>query len=125
MDGSRSGQLRFQLSAAPQPPYICAITSAHRDSRTEGSMATHAFLSHVTEDAKLVARLKTDLDADEPISWLARERLMPGDDWMFEIRRAIAEGTFFIACFSAASAARERSVMNKEVLLAIDELQQR
>lgn len=88
-------------------------------------MATHAFLSHVTEDAKLVDRLKSDLESGGQIVWLARDRMLPGDRWMSEIREAISTGTFFIACYSAESVARAETVMNDEILIAIEHLRRR
>ena len=38
---------------------------------------------------------------------------------------AIADGDFFIACFSAEYQARDRSYMNEELILAVDELRKR
>lgn len=91
-----------------------------------GELATrHVFMSHVSEDARSVKRLARELEKGGVEIWLGDERIPPGVQWRTAIRDAIRAGMFFIACFSAHSAARESSYMNDELLAAIDELRQR
>jgi hypothetical protein len=85
----------------------------------------HVFISYVREDSLAVRRLADDLKAAGVEVWLDRERLLPGVRWEAAIRQAIRQGSFFIACFSAHYAAREKSYMNEELVIAIDELRQR
>jgi class 3 adenylate cyclase len=54
--------------------------------------------------------------------WLDREQIRPGERWQIAIRRAIEDGAFFVACFSAAHAARDRSYMNVELAIAVEQL---
>jgi prophage maintenance system killer protein len=85
----------------------------------------HAFLSYVRENAATVDRLASDLTARGVLVWLDRERIMPGQRWRDAIRDGIRSGDVFIACFSAEYLARDRSYMNEELTLAIEELRQR
>lgn len=86
----------------------------------------HAFISYVREDKARVDRLQQALeDAGVPV-WRDTRDLWPGQDWRSVIRRAISEDAMvFLACFSDASATRESSYQNEELLLGIDQLRQR
>jgi len=87
-------------------------------------MKKHVFISYVHEDAEHAIRLSNEL-ADYGIQvWLDRKDIAPGVRWRFAIRKAINDGAFFIACFSTAYTSRERSYMNEELSLAIEQLRQ-
>lgn len=88
-------------------------------------MQRHVFLSYVRENATLADRLVTDLQGRGVSVWLDRERLVPGQRWRDAIRAAIRGGDLFIACFSREYLARDRSYMNEELMVAIEELRQR
>lgn len=83
------------------------------------------FLSYVRENATVVDTLVKDLKARGVSVWLDRERLVPGQRWRDAIRTAIRGGDLFIACFSREYLARDRSYMNEELMVAIEELRQR
>jgi uncharacterized LabA/DUF88 family protein len=85
----------------------------------------HVFLSHVREDAERVERLAAELEARGIGTWIDRHRIRPGQRWQKAIEDAIRSGAFFVACFSKAFAARGRSYMNEELLLAIEEVRLR
>lgn len=85
----------------------------------------HIFVSYVREDEVAVSRLASELEAVEFSVWLDRTRLAAGVRWKDEIRRAIGSGAAFLACFSPASEARDRSYMREELALACDELRLR
>jgi hypothetical protein len=86
----------------------------------------HAFISYVREDAHHVDQLQQALEAAGISVWRDTEALWPGEDWRQKIRHAITDNALvFIACFSSHSAARAKSYQNEELLLAIDQLQQR
>lgn len=58
--------------------------------------------------------------------WRDTSSLWPGQDWRVMIRRAITDDALaFIACFSEASLAREKSYQNEELILAIEQLRLR
>ncbi|MBZ5618916.1 MAG: toll/interleukin-1 receptor domain-containing protein [Acidobacteriia bacterium] len=85
----------------------------------------NVFISYVSEDRDKVLQLAGALKQADVAVWLDRTSLKPGHRWKDTIRQAINEGDFFIACFSQAYSARERTYMNEELTLAIEELRQR
>ena len=88
---------------------------------TEGD-SQHVFISYVREDSDNVDRLCAVLEAAQIPYWRDRTALAPGDAWKAKIRTAIQKGALvFLACFSEHSRAREKSTMNEELTLAVDE----
>lgn len=85
----------------------------------------HVFISYVREDSADVDKLAEQLRHAGVHVWLDRTDLNVGDRWKDSIRTAIRKGEYFIACFSPAYASRERTYMNEELLVAIDELRLR
>jgi class 3 adenylate cyclase len=79
-------------------------------------------VSYVRDDQRKVDELCTIFKQNDIAVWLDREKIRPGERWQVAIRRAIEEGAFFIACFSTAYNAREKSYMNVELTIAIDQL---
>lgn len=89
------------------------------------SGAKHVFISYVREDSAAVDGLCAVLDAAQIPYWRDRSALGPGDAWRAKIRQAIREGSLvFLGCFSENSRARDKSYMNEELTLAIDEFRQ-
>ena len=86
---------------------------------------SHVFISYVRENQKLVDRLCAELRSHGIEVWLDRESIDIGVRWKTAIRSAIKSGAYFIACFSSEYASRERTYMNEELNLAIDELRMR
>jgi TIR domain len=88
--------------------------------------AGHAFISYVHEDAKHVDRVERVLRAAGIPVWRDTADLWPGEDWKLKIRKAITNNSLvFIACFSAASEARDVSYQNEELLLAVEQFRLR
>jgi len=88
--------------------------------------AGHAFISYVHEDAKHVDRVERVLRAAGIPVWRDTADLWPGEDWKLKIRKAITNNSLvFIACFSAASEARDVSYQNDELLLAVEQFRLR
>ena len=71
---------------------------------------------------EIVDRLYQELKAYGIQVWLDRNDIDPGSRWEQAIRRAIQQGAFFIACFSKEYNAREKTYMNEELTIAIEEL---
>lgn len=91
-----------------------------------GTTQGHAFLSYVREDTAVIDRLQRILLASGIPVWRDTSDLWPGDNWRDEIRDAIAKNALaFIACFSPASTARDKSYQNEELLLAIEQIRLR
>jgi hypothetical protein len=86
----------------------------------------HAFVSYVREDADAIDRLCSFLEAAGVPYWRDRKSLGIGDIWKSTIRDAIkADSLAFIACFSTNSVAKNKSFMNDELLVAVDEFRLR
>ena len=83
------------------------------------------FISYVKENIEIVDRLYQELDSHGIQVWLDRNDIAPGSRWKREIRRAIQQGAFFIACFSDEYNERHKTYMNEELTIAIEELRQR
>lgn len=88
-------------------------------------MSGEVFLSYVRDNARVAEKLAADLEAAGVRVWLDRTRLGPGERWREAIRKAISAGDLFIACFSRQFALRQKSHMNEELTLAIEELRRR
>ncbi|WP_288413901.1 toll/interleukin-1 receptor domain-containing protein [uncultured Novosphingobium sp.] len=86
---------------------------------------SHAFLSYVREDARIVGHLKQVLEANGVRCWMDTSDLEPGLPWRDQLRRAIQSGSYFVPFFSSCWAAKATSTANEEVLWAIDELRRR
>ena len=82
------------------------------------------FISYVRENIKIVDRLCQELKSYGIQVWLDRNDIDPGSRWEQAIRRAIQQGAFLIACFSKEHNAREKTYMNEELTIAIEELRQ-
>ena len=82
------------------------------------------FISYVRENADIVDLFHQELKSHGIEVWLDRNAIDPGARWKPEIRRAIRQGTFFIACFSEEYSSREQTYMNEELTIAIEVLRQ-
>ena len=88
--------------------------------------AGHVFISYVREDAEMVDRLQTVIEAAGVPVWRDTDDLWAGEDWRMKIREAITDNALvFIACFSDNSSAKEKTYQREEVLLAVEQLRQR
>jgi len=83
---------------------------------------SHVFISYVRENTEQIQNLQNALEAAGVEVWIDREQIKPGTRWQTAIREAIANGAFFLACFSRESSLRSKSHMNEEITLAIEEL---
>lgn len=82
----------------------------------------HVFLCYARVDAVEVDRLQAVLKAAGIMVWRDTDELWPGQDWRARIREAITENAVaFVACFSRAALARDKSFQYQELFLAADE----
>jgi hypothetical protein len=79
------------------------------------------FLSYAREDQPQVIDLYNKLKNSGFQPWLDIEDLLPGEDWDLEIRKAIRNSKFFLACLSKKSVAK-RGYIQKELKMGIDVL---
>ncbi|MFZ5858152.1 MAG: toll/interleukin-1 receptor domain-containing protein [Chloroflexota bacterium] len=77
------------------------------------------FLCHSKVDKQKVHDLYDRLIADGFDIWFDEEKLVPGQDWGLEIRRAISETDVVIACLSSQSV-NKAGYAQKEIVLALD-----
>ena len=77
------------------------------------------FLCHGSEDKPVVRQLYYRLLASGVEPWLDEENLLPGQDWKYEIARAVRASDVFIVCLSRASVSRTGFVQ-KEIKYALD-----
>ncbi len=59
-----------------------------------------AFLCHSHEDKEAVHALHSKLRRDSVDVWLDKEKLLPGQNWKVEIRKAILKSDVVIVCLS-------------------------
>jgi hypothetical protein len=88
--------------------------------RAESDLA-HVFISYVRQNREVVDRLANELSKRGVIVWLDRNNISPGARWRDAIKKAIESGNFFIACFSKEYNERDKTYMNEELTIAIDE----
>ena len=84
----------------------------------------HVFISYVRENKAEVDRIHQELESHGIKIWRDLQNINPGERWKRQIRKAIREGTFFIACFSKEYHERNESYMNEELTIAIERLRQ-
>ena len=76
------------------------------------------FISHAHSDADAVHALYERLTAEGVDAWLDKEKLLPGQDWELEIRKAVREADVVIVCLSKQF--NQAGYRQKEVRWALD-----
>lgn len=76
------------------------------------------FLCHAHSDKDAVKALYTRLTKDGVDAWLDKEKLLPGQDWELEIRKAVREADVVVVCLSKQF--NQAGFRQKEVRLALD-----
>ncbi len=76
------------------------------------------FLCHAHADRDPVRGLYTRLTKDGVDAWLDKEKLLPGQDWELEIRKAVREADVVVVCLSKQF--NQAGFRQKEVRLALD-----
>src|SRR5688572_5154622 len=76
------------------------------------------FLCHAHSDKSAVHDLYLRLIKDGVDAWLDKEKIMPGQDWEFEIRKAVREADVVVVCLSKQF--NQAGFRQKEVRLALD-----
>jgi hypothetical protein len=77
------------------------------------------FLCHAHPDAQKVRALYARLKADGVDAWLDKENIIPGQDWEFEIRKAVRESDIVVVCLSRQFS--QKGYRQNEVRIALDE----
>lgn len=77
------------------------------------------FLCHASEDKAAVRVLYRRLKARGIDPWLDEEDLVAGQDWEFQIRKAVRNADIVLACLSAQGVGK-RGFVQREIKLALD-----
>jgi len=77
------------------------------------------FLCHAHPDADKVRALYARLKADGVDAWLDKENIIPGQDWEFEIRKAVRESDIVVVCLSKQFS--QKGYRQNEVRIALEE----
>lgn len=77
------------------------------------------FLCHSSGDKEKVRELYRRLIVDGIDAWFDEEKLLPGQDWDFEIRKAVRSSDIVVVCLSNNSITKEGYVQ-KEIRIALD-----
>src|SRR2546421_6880908 len=81
------------------------------------------FLCHSANDKPAVRSLYYRLVADGIDAWLDEEKLLPGQDWQYEIRKAVHASDIVIVCLSQDSI-NKYGFVQKEIGYALDVAQE-
>jgi hypothetical protein len=79
---------------------IFASRSVLKDMPMKLSKQLQIFLLHARQDEKPVRRLYRRLLKEGADVWLDQEKLLPGQDWAFEIYKAIQTSDVVLTCLS-------------------------
>ena len=82
----------------------------------------YAFISYVKENQDRVLNICDVLTNKGFDIWVDINDLLPGVQWRYTIRAAVAEADFFLAFFSKEYYTRDTTHMNEEITLAIDRM---
>lgn len=82
------------------------------------------FLAHASEDKSTVRQIFKQLRDHGLEPWLDEEMLLPGVEWDKEIKGAIRQSRFFLACFSKHSISKEGYVQ-RELRMALQNLEEK
>jgi|GEM_PF-3877393 len=77
------------------------------------------FLCHASEDKLKVKQLYVQLLMDNFRPWLDTEELLPGQDWSYEIRKAVRESHVVVVCLSP-NAIHKSGFFQKEISIVLD-----
>jgi hypothetical protein len=83
------------------------------------STKSRIFLCHSSADKSNVRSLYYQLKKDGYHPWLDEEDLLPGQDWQYEIRKAVRSSAIVIVCLSK-DAVNKRGYIQKEIVFALD-----
>ncbi len=78
------------------------------------------FLCHDSSDKAIVKKLYDLLISDGVDAWLDSEKLLPGQEWRFEIPRMVRTADVIVVCVSSRSINKEGYLFQKEIKEKID-----
>jgi hypothetical protein len=100
-------------------PAIRKYLREHPGGAAPGPQLLGVFLCHSSGDKAAVRKLHTALSNGWIDPWLDEEKLLPGQNWDFEIRKAVKASHVVIICLSSRSVGKE-GYLQREIGLALD-----
>ncbi len=82
-------------------------------------MSLSVFLCHASDDKPVVRELYERLQSEGFDPWLDEENLFPGQDWKYEISRAVRNSDVVLVCLSENSVSKTGYVQ-REIKVALD-----
>ena len=77
------------------------------------------FLCHASEDTAVVREIDRRLRQDGFAPWLDERQLMPGQEWPFEIEKAVRRANAIVVCLSRTSVSKE-GYLQRELRRALE-----
>lgn len=100
--------------------FTASPTHSEKTSRSDDNYkAPSIFLCHSSNDKPQVRELYKRLKFDRYDPWLDEEKLLPGQDWQWEIQKAVREADAVIVCLSRGSV-NKIGYIQKEITFALD-----
>ena len=122
-DSRSSHENEARELAGPVKPPI-PLDPLSTKSPSEEVLLTRVFLSYCREDIGEVGRLRQDLIARGVGVWWDQD-ILPGQDWKYEVRKAMKQSCAVILCLSGRCLQRTRSYIYPEAYDAIAAYRQR
>ncbi|MCP4286412.1 MAG: TIR domain-containing protein, partial [Gammaproteobacteria bacterium] len=91
----------------------------HDRTQQQGQTGPLVFICYAREDYAIAERLYHDLERAGAAPWLDQKKLVPGQNWKVEIRRAIEHSTYVLVVLSTNSVSK-RGYVQKELKKALD-----
>jgi cold shock CspA family protein len=118
-------EVEFEVTQAPHGPQAEKVTRISETEERGASTETkpgrllQVFLCHSKQDTAAVRDLYRRLRAEEMIPWFDEEYLLPGQDWDYEIRKAVSNSDAVVVCVSKGSV-NKAGYVQKEIKHALD-----
>lgn len=95
------------------------LREAERNKSQQSLPGLKVFLCHSSSDKPQTRTLYSKLQSDGMQPWLDEEDLLPGQDWDYEIRRAISASDVVLVCLSTGSV-NKAGYLQKEIQSVLD-----
>lgn len=83
-----------------------------------------AFISYATEDFEQVLAIRDKIDAAGIPTWMDKKNILPGQNWEYEITKALKTCNVVLV-FLSANSFQKRGYVQREIALALDNLKEK
>lgn len=98
-------------------PKIEEVTGDEKENKYKRPL--RIFICHSSSDKLSARQIYHNLKSENIDPWIDEEKLLPGQDWDLEIKKAIHEADVVIVCLSKVSTTKS-GFINKEIKYALD-----